>query len=143
MLNLKSKINGKDSKDETTTAMDLYVSMCNCLDGFVQRDQYFCLSYAFCECSELTEVDIPSGVTNLGYRCFYGSGLQKIAIPASVTVADGDVLQNCSSLETIYFGGNKEQFEQIAGGLSWDFTYFGDDRNVTVNLLGEKVVSVG
>ncbi len=90
-------------------------------DGSIKKINY----YAFYNCSELTSITIPNGVTSIGYNAFSGcsklqsvtigddlqsigsnafsdcSSLKSIVIPASVTSIENGVFSGCSSLETI------------------------------------------
>ena len=42
----------------------------------------------FWNCTALKRISLPSGLKKIGNAAFYGSGLEKIAIPASVTEID-------------------------------------------------------
>ena len=57
---------------------------------------------AFCECTDLTSVVIPNGVTSIGEFAFWGcSSLTSITIPDSVTSIGDSAFKNCSSLTSI------------------------------------------
>ena len=57
---------------------------------------------AFYDCSSLTSITIPNGVTEIGSSAFYNcSGLTSIAIPSSVTKIGKYAFYNCSSLTSI------------------------------------------
>ena len=57
---------------------------------------------AFCGCSELTSVSIPSSVTSIGQNAFSGcSGLTSVSIPNSVTSIGSGAFEGCSSLASI------------------------------------------
>ena len=57
---------------------------------------------AFSECSGLTSVTIPNSVTSIGWRTFYGcSGLTSITIPNSVTSIGENAFSECSGLTSI------------------------------------------
>ena len=56
----------------------------------------------FYGCRSLTSIDIPSSVTSLGDGCFYGcSALTSIDIPSSVTSIGGYCFYSCSALTSI------------------------------------------
>ena len=58
-------------------------------------------SSAFSECSSLTSITIPSSVTSIGDYAFY----------------------DCDNLQTVYYGGNEEQWTQIQiGDYNYDLT---------------------
>ena len=57
---------------------------------------------AFQNCSGLTSVTIPEGVTSIGESAFSGcSGLTSVTIPSSVTTIGKGAFYNCSSLTSI------------------------------------------
>ena len=59
-------------------------------------------SYAFYNCSSLTSISIPKGVTEIGGSAFrYCSSLTEITIPDGVTEIEGHVFDNCSKLTSI------------------------------------------
>jgi len=54
---------------------------------------------AFENCTSLTSITIPAGITNIGNSAFYGcTGLTSIAIPNSVTSIDNGAFYGCSNL---------------------------------------------
>ena len=58
--------------------------------------------YVFADCSGLTSLTIPSGVTSIGIGAFYGcSGLTSLTIPSSVTSIDWGVFYGCSGLTSL------------------------------------------
>lgn len=58
-------------------------------------------SSTFEKCSQLTDFEIPSTVSNIGYRAFYSSGLQSIVIPSGVTSIEFSAFYDCANLENI------------------------------------------
>ncbi len=57
---------------------------------------------AFCWCSALTSVAIPSSVTSIGNRVFEGcSGLTNVTIPSSVTSIGESAFDGCSALTSV------------------------------------------
>ncbi len=57
--------------------------------------------YAFCGCSNITSIEIPSSVTSIGAYAFEDSGLTSIEIPNSVTTIGSGAFYGCSSLTSI------------------------------------------
>jgi len=61
--------------------------------------------YAFYECSSLTSIDIPSGVTSIGDSAFeYCRSLTSIDIPNSVRSIDSSAFSSCSGLTSCTIG---------------------------------------
>ncbi len=57
---------------------------------------------AFYNCSGLTSVVIPEGVTSIGHYAFYNcSGLTSVVIPEGVTSIGNDAFYNCSGLTSV------------------------------------------
>jgi len=57
---------------------------------------------AFCDCSALTSVTIPNGVTSIEEKAFYRcSGLTSVTIPNSVMTIGNYVFKQCSALTSI------------------------------------------
>ena len=61
---------------------------------------------AFRDCSGLTSVTIPTGVTSIGVRAFFACRLTSVTIPASVTSIADYAYQGCKDLTSIEFMGN-------------------------------------
>ena len=58
---------------------------------------------AFEACSGLTSITLPSGVTSIGDYAFYAcSGLTSITLPSGLTSIGDDAFQYCSGLTSIY-----------------------------------------
>ncbi len=73
---------------------------------------------AFCDCTSLTNIKIPSSVTSIGYGAFCGcTGLTSIEIPSSVTSIGNLVFWGCTGLTSI----------EIPNGVTsigeWVFSY--------------------
>ena len=62
-------------------------------------------NYAFYECSSLTNIEIPEGVTSIGNEAFSSSGISSIEIPESV-VSIGDRVFYVSSIRNIKIPGS-------------------------------------
>ena len=63
--------------------------------------------YAFCDCTNLTSIEIPNSVTTIGIRAFKDcSNLTSIVIPNSVTTIGRWAFYNCSSLASITIGNS-------------------------------------
>ena len=58
--------------------------------------------YLFHEMADLTEIQLPAGVTFIGNYAFRSSGLKSIVIPATATSIGTYVFADCTALETVY-----------------------------------------
>ncbi len=69
---------------------------------------------AFEECSNLTEVVIPSGVKSLNaYTFFWCKNLKKISIPESVINIGKSAFYGCDKLEEVWFIGYEKQWNAV------------------------------
>ena len=55
----------------------------------------------FWDCKSLKRINLPNGLEKIGNASFYGSGLEKLTIPASVKVIDDWAFAWLTSMETI------------------------------------------
>ncbi len=65
-------------------------------------------SSAFSYCTSLEEINLPSGVTQIGDYAFSSSGLIDITIPESVISFGAHVFEYCTSLKNAYIKANIE-----------------------------------
>ena len=73
---------------------------------------------AFNNCSMLTSITIPDGVTSLPGYVFEGcTSLTDITIPDSVTSILGSTFRNCSSLTRVTFGENSQLTNMAASSV--------------------------
>jgi len=98
------------SSDDKTVAVERY---CGDSTGNVvipQSVRYDDVEYsvkeindgAFYQCSGLSSISIPDGVTSIGYSAFmFCSGLTSIQIPKSVTSIKSDAFSNCDGVTSI------------------------------------------
>ena len=56
---------------------------------------------AFCRCRGLTELDLPEGLTSIGYCAFNGIDIEALEIPASVTIIEEDAFSYCERLKEV------------------------------------------
>ena len=67
--------------------------------AFMQGDGYVNTVYG------LTEITIPSGVTSIGGSAFWGSAIQSLVIPASVTEIGKYACRDCAALKSVTING--------------------------------------
>ena len=59
-------------------------------------------SYAFNDCSGLTSLTLPAGITGIGKGAFIGcSGLTSLTLPAGITWISSDAFRGCSGLTSL------------------------------------------
>ncbi|MCF2611321.1 leucine-rich repeat domain-containing protein, partial [Prevotella copri] len=59
-------------------------------------------SYAFYHCSGLTSLNLPAGITKIGFGTFEGcSGLTSLNLPAGITRIGDDAFRDCSGLTSL------------------------------------------
>ena len=69
---------------------------------------------AFSGCSYLTCVSIPEGVTTIEQYTFVSCfNLKTITLPSSVTSVESAAFQWASGLQDVYYGGSAEQWEKV------------------------------
>ena len=65
-------------------------------------------NYAFAGCRSLTNLTLPSSVTEIGYKAFWDcSGLTSLTLPSSVTEIGDYAFLGCSGLTSIYVYAEK------------------------------------
>lgn len=70
--------------------------------------------YVFRDCSSLTSITIPDGVTSIGDEAFWVcTGLTSITIPDSVTSIGRSAFDSCERLTDVYYTGTEEQWNAI------------------------------
>ena len=75
---------------------------------------------AFYNCSGLTSITIPDGVTNIGnYAFYFCRGLTSVTIGGSVTSIGENAFYNCTGLTSITFNGTMEQWTAVSKGTNW------------------------
>lgn len=68
----------------------------------------------FCDCSNLTSVTIPDGVTSIEYRAFANCGLTSVTIPNNVTDIGRGAFALCTSLASVTIPDSVTRIRQEA-----------------------------
>ena len=79
------------------------------------------LQGAFYNCSMLTTVTIPDGVTSISASAFLGcSSLTSVTIPESVTSIGRVAFYNCKNLSEVSFKGTMAEWDEVSKGVNWN-----------------------
>ena len=98
------------------------ITSCN-----IHNDTKIIGSYAFYECTQLSNVNISKGVQSIDAAAFYYcSSLINITIPSTVRNIGSSAFYKCTSLKDVYYVGSKDDWEKIVkDGSSSDPTSYG------------------
>lgn len=91
-------------------------------------------SEMFLGCTALTSITIPDSVVEIGNQAFSGSGLTSITIPDSVTVINESAFRKCSSLKSVKLS---EKLTAITPYMFWECTA------LTSVTIPDSVTSIG
>ena len=75
---------------------------------------------SFGGCTMLKTLVIPEGVVGLGYAAFIEAGITEITIPSTVTNIGVYAFGACTNLTTIRYNGTKAEWEKILKNSGWD-----------------------
>ena len=70
-------------------------------------------AYTFFFCTSLTEVMLPSTVTEIGTCAFAGSGLERLVLPTNLEAIGEDAVSSCVNLDTIVFPPYLERLDHV------------------------------
>lgn len=100
----------RNSAIPTETAGDLVVP------SYLNNRQVVSIgTRAFDNCTRLTSVTIPEGVTNISSYAFYNcTSLTTVVLPKSIKALGASAFQGCTSLATVSFAGDQLQVGQAA-----------------------------
>ncbi len=101
--------------------------------------------YAFYRCANLSEITIPEGVTEIGYKAFENSGVITVHLPSTLKKLGNRSFAGCSKLRKFYYNGTLSQWKNVQrvssltqNGMTWDgryeYTCWLYDSNRTVSM---------
>lgn len=65
--------------------------------------------YAFFECCNLLDVELPDSISSIGSQAFYNTRLAEIEIPKSMTVVGAGAFSGCENLEKVVIHDNVQE----------------------------------
>ena len=72
-------------------------------------------SYTFSGCSSLTEITLPSGLTSIGQQAFFGCDrLTGVTLPAGLTGIGDSAFFGCDSLTAVWYGGDEAAWADVS-----------------------------
>ncbi|MCF0237929.1 MAG: leucine-rich repeat domain-containing protein, partial [Sphaerochaetaceae bacterium] len=93
---------------------------CKALKSLTIPNSVTYLGSSFACKSGLEEVVLPTGITDIPYMAFSACySLSSVTIPSSVTTIGDYAFENCSSLNSLTYLGNAEDWAEIGLGYAW------------------------
>ena len=106
-------------------------------------------SYAFHDCSRLTSLNLPAGITEIGDGAFHGcSGLTSLTLPAGITEIGDDAFYGCSGLKEVRFCINDNLDTYLTKGhpyidVDCGIKYYINDKEITSIEIPSNVTTLG
>ena len=104
---------------------------------------------AFSHCSGLTSINIPSSVTEIGSSAFKGcSGLTSLTLPDGITSIGSGAFRGCSGLKEVRFCINDNLDTYLTKGhpyinVACSIKYYINDKEITSIVIPSSVTSLG
>ena len=105
--------------------------------------------HAFQDCSGLTSLTLPAGITKIGSSAFYGcSGLTSLTLPAGITSIGSSAFYGCSGLKEVKFCINDNLDTYLTKGhpyigVSCGIKYYLNDKEITSIEIPSNVTTLG
>ena len=105
--------------------------------------------HAFQDCSGLTSLTLPAGITKIGSSAFYGcSGLTSLTLPAGITSIGSSAFDGCSGLKEVKFCINDNLDTYLTKGhpyigVSCGIKYYLNDKEITSIEIPSNVTTLG
>ena len=106
-------------------------------------------AYAFSDCSGLTSLTLPAGITSIGERAFEDcSGLTSLTLPAGITEIGSSAFQGCSGLKEVRFCINDNLDTYLTKGhpfisVRCGIKYYINDKEITSIEIPSNVTTLG
>ena len=69
--------------------------------------------HAFISCTNLKRIELPNGLTQIGFGAFSNLNIKAILIPASISNIGTYAFYSCDELNTVYYTGTEEQWNTL------------------------------
>ena len=108
---------------------------------YIDNDTKVIGQMAFQDCTGLTNIVFPDGLTTIGKWAFQNCiNISEVTIPTSVTTISDNAFYDCDNLKDVYYRGNESQWNNITIGsdnapLKKAALHFPDDGKVTYYFL--------
>lgn len=167
-LKLVGEINGTDWKMIRKMAGDSYRGKLSVLDlseakivkggdYYYHYDMNHCYYtsndvigwYAFKDCTGLTSVTLPAGLTTIGWYAFENcTGLTSLNLPASITGIGDEAFSGCRGLKEVNFCINDDLETYLAKGhpyinVDCGIKYYLNDKEITSIVIPSNVTTLG
>jgi len=93
-----------DSRNNSNTIIETSSNklLLGCKNSIIPNSVKIIGDYAFCDCTELTSINIPNGVTTIGDCAFKGcKGLSSVTIPDGVASIGAGAFYDCMGLSSV------------------------------------------
>ena len=106
-------------------------------------------SYAFLRCSGLTSLTLPAGITYIGESAFSGcSGLTSLTLSSSITKIGEDAFKECNGLKEVRFCINDNLDTYLTKGhpfigVACGIKYYINDKEITSIEIPSNVTTLG
>ena len=95
-------------------------------------------SYAMCNNATFSNIVLPQGLTRMEQYCLYGTAIQSLDMPDSVTCVQGYICSNCNQLRSVRISNGVTELGECAG---WEC--FFSCPNLASVTLGSSLRTIG
>lgn len=95
-------------------------------------------SYAMCNNATFSNIVLPQGLARMEQYCLYGTAIQSLDMPDSVTCVQGYICSNCDQLRSVRISNNVTELGECAG---WEC--FFSCPNLASVTLGSSLRTIG
>ena len=125
--------------DTVTVLVDYAFNSCEDLKRLVLPDSVRQIGFAaFAYCTALEELELSKGLVTIDLIAFSNcTALTEITFPVSLKYLGAWSFEYCYKLQTIYYEGTEEQWQQISAGAYWYYSVGSEVGGYTIVYLDE------